>query len=250
MTFSGKTIFVSDLHIWGLKDPTLKAFLAFLDRLEGSVSRLVIAGDLFDFWVGFNCVVYAQYVPILERLWRWRQQGVQIDYIEGNHDFHLGPFFKETLNINVITQATEFKLDQWMVYLAHGDGINPKDYGYHFLRWFLRTPLMYGVIKILPASWIWKIGRSSSQVSRQYRCVPSKTSDLYRNFARQKLEESNVDIVILGHSHTPEEKEWEMGGKKKYYFNLGDWITHFTYLEYEEGVFRLKKFIFTEATQP
>lgn len=237
-----KTIFVSDLHIQGLQDPTLKAFLTFLDRLEGAVSRLVIAGDLFDFWAGFNSVVYAEYVPILERLWRWRQQGVQIDYIEGNHDFYLGPFFKDTLKVNVFSRELQMKLDHWNIYIIHGDGINPKDHGYHFLRWFLRTPLTHFLIKFLPAAWLWKIGQSSSHMSRHYRNIPLETSDLYRSFAYKKLEGGCADIVVLGHSHTPEEKEWVIGGKKKYYFNLGDWISHFTYLEYEEGVFRLKKF--------
>ena len=245
-----KTIFISDLHIQGLKDPTLKVFLAFLDRLEGSVSRLVIAGDLFDFWVGFNSVVYAEYVPILERLWRWAEQGVHIDYIEGNHDFYLGDFFTRALNVNIISKDIYFNLDSWTVYVAHGDGINPKDRGYHFLRWFLRTPLVRVLIKLLPASWLWKIGRSSSHVSRHTRNVDAQTAKFYRAFAYKKLEEGSADIVILGHSHTPEEKEWEIGGKKKYYFNLGDWITHFSYLEYEDGNFHLKKFIFTEASSP
>ncbi len=243
-----KTIFVSDLHIQGLEDPTLKAFLAFLDEREGTISRLVIVGDLFDFWVGFRSVVYVHYVPVLERLWRLRQKGVVIDYVEGNHDFDLGPFFRDILKVNVIPKEASLQLDHWNIYLTHGDGINPKDRGYHILRWFLRTPFTRFLIKILPASWLWAIGKKSSHVSRHYRNVHPQTAELYRSFAQKKLEEGSSDVVILGHSHTPEEKEWEIAGKKKYYFNLGDWITHFTYLEYEGGIFRLKKFVFTGGT--
>ncbi|HBQ20307.1 MAG: hypothetical protein A2Z91_05710 [Deltaproteobacteria bacterium GWA2_38_16] len=239
-----KIIFVSDLHLKGIRDPRMKAFLSFLEQEKTSLSRLVIGGDLFDFWMGFNAVVFYEYVPVLNKLLELKEVGVKIDYIEGNHDFSLGPFFTEALKVNVIKEESMFQLGDFKIYMAHGDEVNRKDYGYLFLRWFLRACFTKALVKFLPPSWIWKLSQRSSHVSRNYRSANPKAIQLFRDFARQKLETENMDVVILGHTHHPDQQEFMVQGKKKFYFNTGDWISHFTYLEYDQGIFSLKKFIF------
>ncbi len=44
-----------------------------------------------------------------------------------------------------------------------------------------------------------------------------------------------IDIVILGHSHYPEEVVERIDGREKAYFNVGDWMTFFSYLRYRPG---------------
>lgn len=238
------TVFVSDLHLQGASDPKTKAFLSFLDGRRGSISRLVIGGDLFDFWAGTNQVAISQYKSVLDKLKEFATDGVQIDYIEGNHDFYLGQYFRKTLPVNVIHDHTEMQIGNFHVYVAHGDQVNPKDHGYLFLRWFLRTPFTKFLLEVLPDRWVWKLSGTFSHVSRNYRNVPQSTIELFRNFARQKLETSPYDVVVLGHTHFPDQQIFHTQGQKKYYFNTGDWISHFTYLEHKSGVFSLKKFAF------
>ncbi len=52
------------------------------------------------------------------------------------------------------------------------------------------------------------------------------------------MEDKNFEGVILGHTHTPEEVHSEHG----FYINSGDWINHFSYIEAENGDFKLKYF--------
>ena len=80
--------------------------------------------------------------------------------------------------------------------------------------------------------------------------IPSTTSRKYTNkfsdqeikelkkFSQNLIKENDLDGVILGHTHTPEVVEFEKGT----YFNSGDWISHFTYLETDNGEVRLKSY--------
>ncbi len=75
----------------------------------------------------------------------------------------------------------------------------------------------------------------------QARNFPEKRTALARKmeeFGRARLE-SGYDAVILGHCHLPSLKEFAAGGKAKVFCTLGDWLIHFSYLEYESGSFRL-----------
>ena len=42
----------------------------------------------------------------------------------------------------------------------------------------------------------------------------------------------DLDLIVLGHAHTPIVHEEEPG---RFYVNLGDWITHRSYLVLSEG---------------
>ena len=53
----------------------------------------------------------------------------------------------------------------------------------------------------------------------------------FKNFAHQKFLEG-FEMVILGHSHFPEEVEEWMDGKRCLYFNVGDWMVHRSFLRF------------------
>jgi UDP-2,3-diacylglucosamine hydrolase len=57
-------------------------------------------------------------------------------------------------------------------------------------------------------------------------------------FALNKFREG-IDAVIFGHCHIPLLKEYEIGGQRKTFVTLGDWIKHYSYLCYEDGRFVL-----------
>ncbi|NIS60654.1 MAG: hypothetical protein GTO13_08130 [Proteobacteria bacterium] len=45
-----------------------------------------------------------------------------------------------------------------------------------------------------------------------------------------------IDIVILGHSHHPEEMVERIDGREKAYFNVGDWMNFWSYLRYNPEI--------------
>ena len=58
-------------------------------------------------------------------------------------------------------------------------------------------------------------------------------------YCRKKLESNKYNYFIFGHSHIPVELELNSECK---YINLGDWISHFTYAEFDGVQLVLKKY--------
>jgi UDP-2,3-diacylglucosamine hydrolase len=263
-------LFVSDLHLKGLDDPRQEAFVSWLEEKAPSLSRLVIGGDLFDVWIGFKDVGYYHYLSVLEAFRKLKKQGVEIDYIEGNHDFFLGPFFTDVLKANIFEREAIYYSNGFKVLVTHGDLLNTRDVGYQLLRLFFRSLPFQWLIKMTPPSWIWTIGQKLSHLSkgakgargarearsRQKEESQEKVVSLYRKLAEEKFRRSpDLDILIAGHNHCPDHYTFEYAGKKRSYFNLGDWVKHFTYLEYRpvppssKGEFSLKKYCFTPQNE-
>ena len=54
---------------------------------------------------------------------------------------------------------------------------------------------------------------------------------------------NDVDVFIMGHSHTPEAVIWvDENQNIKTYVNSGDWVSHTTYVSIENGITRLRKY--------
>ena len=58
-------------------------------------------------------------------------------------------------------------------------------------------------------------------------------------YAKRKLETKHFDYFIFGHRHLP--MEIKVGDSSTYY-NLGDWISHYTYGVFDGSDFFLKKY--------
>ena len=56
-------------------------------------------------------------------------------------------------------------------------------------------------------------------------------------YSKRKLREKHYDYFVFGHRHLPLEIKLS---KKSKYINLGDWITHFTYGEFNGEQMNLK----------
>ena len=58
-------------------------------------------------------------------------------------------------------------------------------------------------------------------------------------YAKRKLESKHYDYFIFGHRHLPMEIEV---GQNSTYYNLGDWISHYTYGVFDGQKFEMKSF--------
>jgi UDP-2,3-diacylglucosamine pyrophosphatase LpxH len=61
--------------------------------------------------------------------------------------------------------------------------------------------------------------------------APSAPPSAFKAFAHQKFLEG-FEVVILGHSHFPEEIEEWIDGRKCFYYNVGDWMIHRSFLRF------------------
>jgi len=238
-----KIIFVADAHLRGIDDPnqeSLSDFLAWLATEEKRPDKLVLLGDLFDFWTGGCSVVYDHYRPVLDALSRLKDVGVSIIYLEGNHDFSMGSFFTKDLGAKVFTSSHEIDIEGKRTFLAHGD-ICDDSTGYRMWRWLIRSFLFKALIYILPDKATWNIAKKLSGNSRRNPIRSRELERRFKNFARKKIA-IGFDNVILAHTHIPAVKIEVANKKKGTYANPGSFEGSKKYLQYTDGKFRVKTF--------
>jgi len=238
-----RKVFIADAHLRNPEDENYRKILLFLAGLRGTTETLFILGDLFEFWIGYRRVPFTHYFPVLEQLRQIAESGIDIVYFEGNHDFHMGPFFKETLKATVYRGPAVINLDGKRVYLCHGDQINSRDIGYRLLRFVMHNPLSGALVPIIPAGAVSSLAVRMSSASKQIRQVRKTRWDsltILRQFAVARFNEG-CDIVITGHFHLPLLETTTDGGERTL-LSLGDWITHFSYGEWTDGELSLKTF--------
>jgi UDP-2,3-diacylglucosamine hydrolase len=230
-----KIIFIADAHLKGEGEAAEADLLAFLDSINDA-DHLVILGDLFDFWTGRNTVAHERYKAVLAALEDLSRRGTTIIYVEGNHDFSMGPFFTERLKAHVIKEAETLTLDNKKFYLAHGDTVDMTD-GYRRWRGFLRSSAYTALTSVLPSSVVWNIAMHLSGRSRSYNTKGSALDEHLREFAK-KIIAHGADFVVMAHSHLAGVHKIKSGT----YANPGGWQGERTYLEYEKGKMRVKKY--------
>ena len=108
----------------------------------------------------------------------------------------------------------------------HGDGLLKRDRGYRLLKKVFRSRIVINLFKILPASWIYKIGEKVSNITRRYNqpIINMKDVDEMINYMNKKNSEG-YDIAMMGHIHYPK----LINSNDNYSLILGDWITHRSY---------------------
>jgi UDP-2,3-diacylglucosamine hydrolase len=225
-----RALFISDIHIHAPDDPSLRLLYRLLDACpEKGVTHLFFVGDIFDFWIADRKFLINSYQPLIERIRKLVDSGVRVHYFEGNHDLDLKRFWHNSLGVSVHSGAAFFNVGTTLVRVEHGDQMDPKDRGYLFLRWLLRTPVVRTLARYLPEIAVRSIGARASTASRQYTTKVKVKSDedvrdTIRKHARWAYAHKPFDIFVSGHVHIPEDSTQAVGEGTFRCINLGTWL--------------------------
>jgi UDP-2,3-diacylglucosamine hydrolase len=237
-----KAVFLSDAHLRGKEDVNYNYLLSFLGLLKGKIDHLFIVGDFFDFWFCKEGKIYPDFKAIINKLIELKNSGVHIHLYEGNHDFFLEKFFTNTHGMEVFPEWGVINSDGIRTLISHGDTIDTTNTRYLMLRKILRSNIFYRIQDQIPLVILWKIARMSSKISNEHLAKPpNRLVKIMEAFAIGKFKEG-FDAVILGHCHTPTIKQYVIDGRGKTFVTLGDWISHFSYLLYQDGNFILSAY--------
>ncbi len=226
----------SDVHLGAAPPEREAAFLDWLERTPTRASRLVINGDLFDFWFEFRTGVPSAYGRVLTALKDVVDAGTPVTLLGGNHDWWGGRYLREEIGLEFLQEPVVRVYAGLTAFVAHGDGLGRGDLGYRALRLLLRSRPTRAAFGLLgPALGGWVAGRVSS--TRERWGEPTRgdreRAAALESWARAKLRSSpELDLVVLGHTHIPRLVEVEPG---RWYLNAGDWVTHASYAVLAEG---------------
>jgi UDP-2,3-diacylglucosamine hydrolase len=242
-----RLIVVSDLHVRGEEDPLYHSLLSLL-ATAGAGDTVVLAGDVFDLFVGNKALFRDRYAEFAAALQDAGERGARMHYIEGNHDFLIRRAFGGIRGLTIHPHHVSIQLQGKRFFFAHGDTVDRRDYGYRALRTFFRSPVMKALVAVAPGEWLDAFGKKSSGLSS--RAKPRRPEELpieraerlrkaYRSYAAEKLGEG-YDFVVLGHCHDLDEMKFRIGEREGQYVNVGYPRVHQSFLLWEpaEGAIR------------
>ncbi len=232
-----RAVFIADAHLRQPQDQNYRKLLDFLDQQE-NLDGLFLLGDIFEFWLGYRNLVFSAYIPLLEKLRQLAAAGTHLYFVEGNHDFNLGPYFSENLGCCLISDRKLVEWDGRKLLLSHGDLLNPNR-SYHLLRSFWRSAPIRLLSRLIHPDPVWDFGIWLSDLGRKKRAAatPWDPTPLLRPLA-DSSEGKIADILICGHFHQPVDSQYQ--GKQL--IVVGDWLAQYSYAEMIDGKITLKSY--------
>lgn len=212
-----------------------KAVVAFLEQIRHDAGRIIIAGDIFDFWFEYKKAVPRGFTRLLGKLAELTDSGIPVEVFVGNHDMWMRDYFQQELNIPVHYEPKVYEWNGKRFYIGHGDGLGPGDHGFKFIKKIFRNPVCQWLFGWLHPNLGIGLANYFSRKSRE------KTGEADADFlgadkewliiyCKEVLAKEHYDYFIFGHRHYP--LDFVLNERSRY-INLGDWIRNFTYASFD-----------------
>jgi len=233
-----KMIFFADAHLTKENKKKIRFVEAFIHDVCHDADIVFIMGDLFEFYHGYEGYIYPWYRSIIDAFKDMTGRGKSVYFLEGNHEFDMGPFFEAYTGVKCVNNLI-MDIEGKRTFISHGDEFisNP------FLK-ALKTPITFGVMDMFGPRLSWSIAMGLSVfLSKKKKGQNKNVKYRFREYAQQKIDEG-FDAVIFAHSHISDYVEYDTMRGKKVYLNSGDFIKNSTYIEYtSESGFTLMKYL-------
>jgi len=216
-----KRLVISDTHI-GSKFYKEKELYDFLESEE--YDQLILNGDIIEFLK----------IPMFTKGCLEIIKGIdytkEIIYIIGNHDRAMANFSGGELFGIKFMNEYEFEEAGRKFRIEHGDVYEKGIVHYRTVMKFISVfqDFLERYFNLDVSTWFNNLKINKRKIKRLWDII-----DL----------NSDVDVLIVGHTHIPEAVIWiDENEKIKTYVNSGDWVSHSTYVEINDGVVRLRNF--------
>jgi UDP-2,3-diacylglucosamine hydrolase len=238
-----RTIFIADAHLQHESDIRYQAMIRFLEELRGNTETLYIMGDFFEFWIGYPETPFTHYLPLLELLHKLHKSGTKIIYFEGNHDFHMGAFFTDTLEAKIFPGPATLDIAGKRSYLCHGDQANPADIPYKLLRLVFHSSFTRWLSNVLPPWVACAIAERMGRKGREYLHLKGENPAFRKILEKHAADQfsKGYEMVISGHFHIPFTKAFP-GKPEKRLVSLGAWAAGLHYAELVNEEILLKQY--------
>ena len=165
--------------------------------------RLILLGDIFHVWVGSPRFETAEVRKVMPELRRLREQGIYVEYVEGNRDFFIqnSPYVDA---FDRIALETVCEVGGEKHLFVHGDGLNDQDRQYLFWRRLSKSAPVRFLIFNLPSGVAQRLMRSTEEklAKTNFKHRRALPEEAIRRYGEARLREGFVSLR-LGHFHEP-----------------------------------------------
>ena len=244
-----KIFFASDFHL-GVPNHASslereKKIVRWLDSIKDEAEEIYLLGDVFDFWFEYKKAVPRGFVRLQGKIAELTDAGIPVHWFIGNHDMWIFDYIPKELGVQLYKKEIEREYFGFKLFIGHGDGLGPGDRGYKFIKKVFRNKVCQWLFARLHPNFGIGLANFFSRKSRASTGTADEQfygedKEFLIQFAKKTLESQHFDYFVFGHRHLPIDG-FEVGENSRY-FNLGDWISHYTYGVLDKDGFRLNKF--------
>ncbi len=265
--------FISDAHLGSLalkhNRTQERRLVNFLDQIKDKAEAVYMLGDMFDFWFEYKSVVPRGFTRFLGKLSELTDNGVEVHFFTGNHDMWTLDYLSTECGVIIHREPTTIELNGKVFYLAHGDGLDYRDRNWktRLLFAFFHSKTMRKLASLWHPDIFIPFGRNWAKHSRMKRIksdVPQFDGEVknlvgYESFdfeetpymgedkeglvlyAKHYLQSHpTINYFLFGHRHIDLDL---MLNKDSRLVILGEWMSLFTYAEWDGEHLSVENFV-------
>ncbi len=265
--------FISDAHLGSLalkhNRTQERRLVNFLDQIKDKAEAVYMLGDMFDFWFEYKSVVPRGFTRFLGKLSELTDNGVEVHFFTGNHDMWTLDYLSSECGVIIHREPTTIELNGKVFYLAHGDGLDYRDRNWktRLLFAFFHSKTMRKLASLWHPDIFIPFGRNWAKHSRMKRIksdVPQFDGEVknlvgYESFdfeeapymgedkeglvlyAKHYLQSHpTINYFLFGHRHIDLDL---MLNKDSRLVILGEWMSLFTYAEWDGEHLSVENFV-------
>ncbi|MCG8306267.1 MAG: UDP-2,3-diacylglucosamine diphosphatase [Cytophagales bacterium] len=244
-----KIYFASDFHLGLSSIPRQYEIerehkvIRWLDSIENDAQAIFLVGDIFDFWYEYRHAVPKGHVRFLGKIANLADRGIEVVFFTGNHDLWMFRYFQEELGIEVHHRPVELKVSDKTFMVGHGDGLGPGDRLYKILKKIFTNKAAQWLFRWLHPDIGIELAKRWSKSSRIRKTGLDEKflgeKEYLIQYCRKREREKHRDYYVFGHRHMSLDFKLTENSR---YINLGEWVNHFTYGEFNGRSFALRSF--------
>jgi UDP-2,3-diacylglucosamine hydrolase len=224
------TLFISDLHLSESRASdavTNAVFFRFCNTIAPRAEALYILGDLFEYWVGDDCLYEATPAinqQVAHALRAVNDAGTKIYFMAGNRDFLIQQQFALAAGLTILQDPTVINLYGNAVLLMHGDTLCTDDIDYQKIRKMVRSTTWQNQVLAQSLATRYALAQSARQQSSDAKA--NKTADIMdvnANAVLAAFRTHKVATLIHGHTHRPARHSLVVDGQNCTRWVLSDW---------------------------
>jgi UDP-2,3-diacylglucosamine pyrophosphatase LpxH len=237
-------VILSDIHL-GTYGCHAEDLLRYLKTIKPK--KIILNGDIIDMWQFTKRYWPKSHMQVIKHITGLLAKNTKIVYLTGNHDEMLRKFSGFRIGSFHIDNKAVLRLSGKRAWIFHGDVF---DVTMKYSKWLAKLGAVgYDTLIHINTLVNWclmKVGKEKISLSKRVKDSVKSAVKFINDFEKTAADiaiENGFQYVVCGHIHHPEIRNIKTDKGEVMYLNSGDWIENLTSLEYNEGVWRIYRYL-------